>query len=105
MQIRKLVDFQKRQAKGKKKGRKPKSFENDAGLGAKTKKKSYFEEEITDVKNARAFRHQPKSFKPGGKGKNPKSEEGGFKKKGGTPRSNVNKSDRKFTQKMKNKSK
>lgn len=101
MQIRKLVDFQKRQAKGKKKGRKPKSFDdNSNGIGhKKAKKKSYFDDEITDVKNARAFRHQPKFKNDGSKGKVDNNK----KPTRGTPRSNVNKSDRKFSQKMKNK--
>ncbi len=117
MQIRKLVDFQKRQAKGKKKGRKTNSFNDDSsasnGVGPKkAKKKSYFDEEITDVKNARAFRHQPKSFKNDGTGRTnnkkgqqtPNKGKDDTKNKGkGTPRSNVNKSDRKFSQKMKNK--
>lgn len=107
MQLRKLVDFQKRQVKGKKKGRKPQAFDNDTpknGVGPKkNKKKSYFDEELTDVKNARAFRHQ--GFKNEGKGQKPKGkDDGGSKKQSkGTPRSNVNKSDRKFSQKMKNK--
>lgn len=119
MQIKKLVDFQKRQAKGKKKGKRPQPFEDDsAGNPNKIKKKSYFDDEITDVKNARAFRHQPKSFKGDGKppnksnnnkmGMGKKNDENKFsskspKNKGGTPRSNVNKSNRKFSQKLKNK--
>jgi hypothetical protein len=69
MQLKKLVEFQKRQAKGKRKGRKSGGLENDMNGsgpgGKKSKKRSHFDEELTNVKNARAMRHQPKSFKPG----------------------------------------
>lgn len=106
MQIKKLVDFQKRQAKGKKKGKRPRSFDDEASSAAgKKKKKSFFDDELTNVQNARAFRHQPKSFKSDA----PSTKAGKFKDNKKMPKRNIpkgkgnpnaNKSNRKFGQKM-----
>jgi len=121
MQIKKLVEFQKRQVKNKRKGKKSDDMDGNKtnGSGGKQKKRSHFDEELTDVKKARTFRHQPKNF-PGGKNEGRPPTSGGKKFFGGSksdkPKSdkfnkggggakrfsngNANKSHRKFDQKM-----
>ena len=64
LKLRKMAEFQAREAKRKRRGVKGAGkAANDKGpqTGAKkTKRKSNFQEEITNTKSAREFRHQPK---------------------------------------------
>ncbi len=67
MKIRKMAEFQARDAKrkrrnkghGDKNGVEPQGAER--GGPKKNKRKSHFENEITNTKSAREFRHQPKN--------------------------------------------
>jgi len=102
----KMVEFQARQAKRKRKGIKGGSDAMTNGKspgGRKGKKKSHFEDELTNVKSARQFRHQPKSFSKKNDGNrennnNNKSKKGSFAN--GKKDMGANKSDRKFKQKF-----
>jgi ATP-dependent RNA helicase DDX27 len=102
--LKKTVEFQARQAKRKRKGMKggTETMTNGkSGGGKRGKKKSHFEDELTNVKSARQFRHQPKSFS----NKNNNSKGKTDNKKGNTANGKKgmgmgNKSDRKFKQKF-----
>lgn len=97
--MNKIIEFQARQAKRKRKGVKG-GQNGELAMNAKSggvkkgKRKSHFDDELTDVKGARQFRHQPKSF---AKSSNKKSG-GGFS--GKQEKDNGNKSSRKFKQKL-----
>lgn len=100
--MKKMVEFQARQAKRKRKGLKGAELgggvNGKAPGGKKGKRKSHFDDEITNVKSARQFRHQPKSF---AKSDNKKAKGGGGPGgKGGKEDGGKNKSERKFKQKF-----
>jgi len=96
--MKSIVEFQARQAKRKRKGIADVTTngKSPSGGAKKGKKKSHFDDEITNVKTARQFRHQTKSFST-------KGNKGMSNNKGMNKKSESNKSERKFKQKFNNK--